>query len=388
MITKRFITIACVLLAVLAAAISAVQYYAPLKIFVTGGLEYTGYNNYIIFKQSFFHLVDGADLYILYPAEHWDLYKYSPTFSLLFVPFTILPDLIGLFVWNLLNITVLAYAFWKMFGNSGKTLLWISGFMLAELVTTTQNSQCNALIAGLIILAFLRLEKRQVAIAALLVVLTVFIKLAGIVALSIFIFYPNKLRSSLWIIGWFVILGVLPLVVVSPAELIEQYRGWLRMLQEDHSASYGLSVMGWLHSWFNLDVSKEVVLAAGTGLLLIPLLNYKQYGALRFRLFFLASVLIYMVIFNHKAESATFIIAVAGIAIWYFSQERKWVNLVLLLLAFIFTVLSPTDAFPVNIRNQYVHPYALKAVPCILVWFKIWWDMVTYRNSASEPPRP
>ena len=53
------------------------------KTFEPNGITYTHYNNYIIFKQSYFHLIENKDLYTLYPNEHWDYYKYSPTFSLL-----------------------------------------------------------------------------------------------------------------------------------------------------------------------------------------------------------------------------------------------------------------------------------------------------------------
>lgn len=42
------------------------------------------YNNYVIFKMSFPHLVNNEDLYIVQPEEHWDLYKYTPTFAVLF----------------------------------------------------------------------------------------------------------------------------------------------------------------------------------------------------------------------------------------------------------------------------------------------------------------
>ena len=65
--------------------------------------KYTHYNNYVIFKQSFFHLIDHKDLYAPYPDEHWDLYKYSPTFAFFFGIFALLPDSIGVMLWNLLN---------------------------------------------------------------------------------------------------------------------------------------------------------------------------------------------------------------------------------------------------------------------------------------------
>ena len=48
-------------------------------------------NNFLIFRAAYSHLVAGRDLYIAYTAEHVDLFKYSPTFALLFAPFAWLP---------------------------------------------------------------------------------------------------------------------------------------------------------------------------------------------------------------------------------------------------------------------------------------------------------
>lgn len=40
-------------------------------------------NNFLIFRAAYSHLVAGRDLYAAYPAEHVDLFEYSPTFALL-----------------------------------------------------------------------------------------------------------------------------------------------------------------------------------------------------------------------------------------------------------------------------------------------------------------
>ena len=52
----------------------------------------------------------------------------------------------------------------------------------------------------------------------------------------------------------------------------------------------------------------------------------------------------------------------------------------ILLLAFVFTILSPTDLFPKSVRVNFVVPYVLKAVPCILIWVKIIFDLVFYKS--------
>src|SRR6266516_2262728 len=64
---------------------------------------FSHYNNFIIFKSSFTHLIQHKDLYVLYPNEHFDYYKYSPVFAMAMALFAYLPDVIGLIIWNLLN---------------------------------------------------------------------------------------------------------------------------------------------------------------------------------------------------------------------------------------------------------------------------------------------
>jgi hypothetical protein len=155
----------------------------------------------------------------------------------------------------------------------------------------------------------------------------------------------------------------------------------------DHSISDGLSVIGWLKTWFGWAPDKTLVSLAGVVLFCLPLLLYRQYSQYTFRLLLLASVLIWVVIFNHRAESPTFVIAVSGVALWYFAQTPKTENLVLLLLTLIFTVLSPTDLFPATVRTEWFTPYVVKAVPCILVWGKLTYDMLVpfplFRKSES-----
>jgi len=373
------------ILTLIVGIITAQSFLLKTKTFIPGEPAYTHYNNYVIFKQSFFHLIENKNLYELYPAEHFDYYKYSPTFSLFMAPLANLPDSVGLFLWNLLNVLVLYFALRRLPLSSNKTHLLMLGFVFLELLTSTQNSQSNALIAGLIIFAFTSLERKQIALASLFIVLTVFIKIFGLVAFALFMFYPNKLRAAVYTIGWTVLLAALPLLVISVSQLSFLYQSWLHLLQNDHSASIGFSVAGWLYTWFHIDAKNATVLI-GALVFCLPFLKWKYYNDVQFKLFFLSSILLWIVIFNHKAESATFIIAVTGIAIWFFSQKRTLLNTILFGAAFIFTILSPTDLFPRSIRESFVIPYVLKAVPCILIWFKIMYDLLFFKPGSKLIP--
>jgi hypothetical protein len=90
-----------------------------------------------------------------------------------------------------------------------------------------------------------------------------------------------------------------------------------------------------------------------------------------------------MVVFNHTAESATYAIAVTGVALAYFAGPRRPLDQVLLGFVFLLTSMSPR--FPRSWVHQVVEPYALKAVPCILFWAATVWHLVA-RPAPSPPP--
>lgn len=224
--------------------------------------EMTSYGNYQIFKNSFLHLINHKNLYQYFKNEHTDLYKYSPTFALLMFPMALLPDLLGLFVWNLLNIFFVICGYLEIpFLN--KTSNYGRVFILLEAITSLTNSQSNCIMAALILCAFLLLENKNTALASLLLVLTVYIKLFGIIAFVMFLFYPNKVKAILYSLLWAILLFLLPVLVIPFTELLQQYKDWSYLLANDYSVSNGFSVMGWLSTWFSFSFSKGLVVGVG-----------------------------------------------------------------------------------------------------------------------------
>jgi hypothetical protein len=80
-----------------------------------------------------------------------------------------------------------------------------------------------------------------------------------------------------------------------------------------------------------------------------------------------------VVLFSTSSESSTYIIAFTGVAVWFVLQPRPYKAWPVFLLAFVLLLssLSPTDLFPRSIRETWIIPYSLKALPCVLVWFTI-----------------
>jgi hypothetical protein len=119
-------------------------------------------------------------------------------------------------------------------------------------------------------------------------------------------------------------------------------------------------------------------------ILLLPLIRTRMYQVRQFRLLALASILVWVVIFNHKAESSTFILAMAGASLWLVSGPTKVLNIVLFALAVLLVTLLPGVLFPKALREQFVEPYLLRALPYVLIWLKIIYDMMTMPPAMSQ----
>lgn len=333
--------------------------------------RWTRYNNFLIFKNAWSHLIHGQDLYVLYEDQYYDLYKYSPSFAMWMGAFAWMPDVPALICWNLMNVIVFIIAV-KTLPVKKERFPVMLLFLAIEMMIALTSSQINVMIAGAFILAWHFMENKKVWAAALLLVITIYIKVFGIVALSLFLLYPERWKAALYTVFWTVVIGLMPLLVISSDQLVFLYKSWGNLLANDYSASYGVSVMGWWHTWFNMDISKQLFILCAGLVFMLPFTRFRYYKEPVFRLHMLASILIWVVIFNHKGESPTYIIALTGVAIWYFTQAPTRVNTVLVVLTLVFTSFSSTDIItPYWIARTYIEPYAVKAVFCSIVWIKI-----------------
>jgi len=363
-----FILVFYILITIIA---GAYQYYLGIN-----SKGYTYINNFLVFKNAFFHLIESKDLYFPY-LEDYRPVKYSPSFALLMAPFALMPTLLGLVSWCLFNTLALFYAIRLLpIKDTQKSIIyWL---ILIDLITTIQNLQANALMVALMLFAFVSFERRKVFWAALFIALSFYIKIFGLAACILFILYPDKIKFILSMAFWMVVFFFLPLLVIDVEQLHLLYSNWWKVLSIDHDMSLYLSfsVMGILQSWFGLQVNKFYIQLIGIVLLCLPLIHYKHYKKQLFRLLMVCSILIWVIIFNHKAESNTFIIAMVGISLWFVSQKPTVDNIALIILTLLLVSLSPTDLFPKSLRENYVVPYVLKALPCVLVWIKINYQLV------------
>ena len=350
------------------------------------GRRLTEYNNYVIFRYSWFHLLHGTNLYGIYPTQYWDFYKYSPTFALFMGLLAYLPDVVGLSAWNLLNVLAVYYAI-RLLPFNNKALCLLLWFIGNELITSLSNTQSNGLMCGLMIAAFGCMQQGKMMWAALWLMVATYIKVYGIIGCCLFLFYPGKLKFILYAILWTVILAVLPLSVTPFHTLVWQYHNWVALMIADASEATGLSVTGWLSAWFGFASSySKYITLMGVALFLLPFVKFRLYQNELYRLLTLAAMLLWVIIFNHKAESPTYIIAVAGVGIWYFAMPRAAWRTALLVFVLIFTSLSTTDFFPLSVRVSFIMPYKIKAFPCIVAWIVVFTELMLLKPASKLAP--
>jgi len=355
-------------LPLLVAAFAAVQQLVLTQRSRVDGV-YTHYNNFVAFRTSFLHLRGGQNLYLDYPATYFDNFLYSPTFAALMGPFAVLPPWLGLVAWDLASAAVLVAGIRSLPRLDVRSRALFVWFILLELVGALQNSQSNTMIVGLLLLAFSACERDRIGAAGLFLALATSVKLYPLVAGLAFLLHPRRVRLVLATAAWGVVLATLPLLLVSPASLLWQYGNWWDLhTRSVHSTKLGLSAAGLLRAWFHLEPPRALLQGVALAVAALPILNRRVREEFPLRAAYFGSLLMWMIAFNHLSESPTFVIAMAGIALWYFAQERTPLHLALLWTAFLLVSVTYSDLTPPSLRARFIHPYALKALPVLVIW--------------------
>jgi hypothetical protein len=354
---------------IIAFAIAALWVAAVVGATVQQGVLHQN-NNFLIFRAASWHLLHDQDLYVAYPAVHFDYYKYSPTFALLFLPFALPPFWLAMLLWNTLNAAMLYFAIGTVLplrrANVARAIVFL------DMLGSLQNVQSNALVAALIIFTFAAYERRHTVLGSAAAMLGAVIKVFPIAGVTFAWFHGRKVRVAVALVVSAVVLGALPLLVTTPAVLRMQYASWKAISAMD-ALTRGFSVMEMVHLATGTDWPNWPIQLAGAVLLVTPLLaRRRRFGEWRFRRLYLCSVLLFCLIFNHKAESPAFVIGIAGAAIWFaaLEQRTRW-EWVLFALMVLFTTLASSDAMPRVLQRELFDPYRLKTVPMIVLWLEI-----------------
>ena len=342
------------------------------------------YNNYLIFTNVFYNTLHENNIYLHYPDIHFDSNHYGVFFSILIAPFAMLPDWLGMPLWNVANTLVFLFAIHKLpFSNQKKAFFaWLC---LQEFITAAVSLQFNIALAGLLMLSAIYIYERKETQSAFFIMIGFFVKLYGVAGLSAFFFVKNKIKFIGALIAFGILFIVLPMLLSSSHFGIQSYADWFQSLSEKNVSNQVLgnrqdfSLMGIVRRVLgDASISNLTFLIPGMAVFALPYLRIKQYQNLPFQLLILSSTLLFIVLFSSGSESPTYIIAVAGVMIWFLIQKEKTPYVIgLLIFVIILTCFSFSDLFPKFIKENYIIKYSLKALPCCFVWFRVIYELLT-----------
>ena len=334
------------------------------------------FNNFKVFEGAFRHLVALKNLYSYYPGEYEDQFLYAPPAAIWLGFFSIFKTALSLILWNLLNAMSLWYIIYQLPKLDLQTKNKIAFFAFVELTTSLHNVQSNPVLTAMILLSFVLLEYEQIWKSHFVTSLAFFTKGISGAGVFLLLFYKPLIKNMVTFIITFLIVALSPAWFVGIKEIPRLYTEWFQCLRGDHVVNDGVSVVGLIHQNVYAGIDSYIIQLSGLGIFLGVLfyIKWKKMNTYGWRLFVLSYILIWLIIFNHAAESSGYVFAVTGVAIWLFNRNLDRYDKILLWLVFLFTILAPTDLYPVSFRHFLVN-HSLKALPVVLVWIKMHADL-------------
>jgi hypothetical protein len=187
------------------------------------------------FSSAGEHWLNSLPLYVRGGTHE---FRYSPLVAAFFVPFDLLPDALGEFIWRSINFAVfvggLYYCCRAAVPRQLSTCQVCAVFLLSIPLATgsLNNAQSNPLVLGLMLFAVAGAMRKQWTLSAICIALATCFKLYPIaLGLLLMLRFP-------WKIGWrlFVALcaaAVLPLLMQRAAYVIDQYTVWAHYLSTE-----------------------------------------------------------------------------------------------------------------------------------------------------------
>ena len=95
-------------------------------------------------------------------------------------------------------------------------------------------------------------------------------------------------------------------------------------------------------------------------------------------------------LFNHQSETATFVIAFTGIAIWYVTSERNPWRTAVVAAMLLVMLLHDVEIVPLWVKDQIFVPHRLKGIPCVAAWFAMQAELfaTALRNESAGSALP
>ena len=351
------------------------------------------HHNFIVFSEATQYFWQGISPYTTEFIESYGrFFLYSPTFTVLFAPFAYLPAWLGPFVWNLFNYTLFFISIFTLpqqFTHQQKCRMFL--FLLPILGQSLLSFQYNITVAYIFLFSYTLFEKDRGFLAVLLIMISGCTKIYGIFELALLFCYPHFWRNIGYVLGTGIVLLALPLLKLAPMEFLPYHGEWLQILTVHQSTGvydsffYAQPITKWALPHFRmLQLGMLGVLA------LLFLGNYRKWTSSTFRAQALGILMCWVVLLSDSAEKHTYVIALAGFMLWYWSREnRTMTDKILFWSCFVLLCIVPIDVIvPVPIRNIITRVLWINIWVFFITWIRMIWQTFLYPQKKNLPESP
>ncbi len=314
-----------------------------------------------------------------------DVFLYTPLFSILFTPFALLPGWLGIFCWNLFGYTLFYFSVYTLpnkFYFSKKNFIFLISALL--LFNTINAIQFNPVVASLFLFSYTLLEKKHGFWAVLLILLSGFTKIYGIFQLVMLLFYPKFWKNALYAVLIAIVLLLIPLIHLSPNELVLYYKYWIETIIKHSSTPLRFhSIYRPIYLIFNSveQIKTIITLSIFFIISLFTIFRLKLFKkSFLHRAQFLGILMSWTILFGFGTELHTYVIAMVGYAIWYLSSTTTKLDKVLLWANFILLAILPIDLLFPRVISHFI----ITKLNIGVIVFSITWFIMVYKTFTSQ----
>jgi len=251
-------------------------------------------------------------------------YLYLPQFALFYTPYELLPDRTGEPLWRLTCLASLAWALWAASSRlapdkRAAVFLAATVLVLPSTFASARNGQVNMPLAALFLLTALALARERWWPAAIFLALTLVLKPIAIAPILLCgVLYP---RLRLPLLAALVVTAIAPLAHPNPAYAAGEYGAFVHNLQQagKPSGTSWCDFAGMLRV-FGIDLPSSLQLAiralAGLATLGLCWKMVRGSDALRAAFTVLFVTTIYLMLFNPRTETNSYVMLGAFVAVW------------------------------------------------------------------------
>ena len=341
--------------------------------------------NFFIYRNATLDLWAGRMPY----GPEWtasvgpDAFLYGPLFTLLFTPFAWLPPWLGPFAWNIGNFLLFFYAIRSLpLSETKKTRFYFFVFLM--MANNLMYYQYNLVVASIFLLAYAFLEKGRPMASILLIGVSGFTKIYGVFQYAFLLFYQRTWRNVfLYVLPTLLILALLPLVMLSPRELLNTYTSWISSFPWHFQSRPWMSVFHIRLLFSAVPVSTIPYQLGALALLsLLSLWRLNRSADAGFRAQTTGIMMGWVILFSNSPEIGTYLIAMTGLALWYYNSQPVKGEKILFALNFFLFMIVPQDVLcPKPIMRLLIE----KAQLHLLVFLSTWLWMIWKTYGPKQP---